>query len=157
MTLAPPYPPTNELVGIAWLVQVAGLPAGNVATTLPKDPASWADNYFVTVTALPGGTPDVDGLGRYPVLQLDSWAAVPGSNKPSWRRANVPLELVRLATEDAQRPYYGKPLLLPTDYRGARLLAGYLVTEPTRVPDDPSGYARFTADLALNWAMLPAA
>lgn len=145
-----PYPPTNELVAVAWLGdRVAGVVAGQVATTLPKDTSAWAAAGFLQVQAIPGGIPSVDGFGRHPIVQLDAWATVTGSDKPPWNLANRLLELVRIATEGAQ--VYGKAVTLPADYSAARVLAAYLVTEPTRVPGDPSGYARFTADLAIDW------
>ena len=149
-----PYPPTNELVAIAWLGQrVDGIVEGQVATTLPKDKAAWADEGFVQVQALPGGSPDIDVPLRRPVLQVDLWAVTldangNASNKPPWNKANRLAELLRLATESQA---YGKPVTLPDGYRGARVQAAYLIGEPTRVTDDPSGYARFTVDLALDW------
>lgn len=147
---AGPYPPTNELVAQAWLRQrVAGVSAGQVATTLPQDPAVWADEGFIQVQALPGGSVDIETYVRHPVVQLDFYATTPGSNKPPWNLANRLVEHVRIATEDAQE--YGRPVELGADYEGARVLAVYPVGEPTRVTDDPSGYARFTLDLAVDW------
>ena len=147
-----PYPPTNELVAVAWLRTVAGIDSGQVATTLPKDPTTWADAGFLQASAIIGGLPDRDGLGRHPFVQLDAWANGGASGKPPWNLANRLLELVRIATEDAMIGHHGAAVVLPTGYGGARVLSAYLVTEPARVVDDPSGYARFTADLALDWA-----
>jgi hypothetical protein len=147
---APPYPPTNELVAVAWLSQrVAGLTAGMVATTLPSDTAAWADEGFVQAQALPGGVPDVDVPIRRPLFQLDFWAVAPGSGKPPWNKANRLAELVRIAVEEGQQ--YGQPVTLPATYAGARVLSVRLESEPLRMPGDPSGYARFTADLAIDW------
>lgn len=154
---AGPYPPTNELVAVAWLgTRVAGLTPAMVATTLPKDTTKWADTGFLQVQAIPSGLPDVDIPLRRPRLQLDGWATAnptgtSSSIKPPWNLANRLLELVRIATEDAQTGYYGKPVALPDNYSPARVQAVYLITEPMRVTDDPSGYARFTADLAIDW------
>ena len=153
-----PYPPTNELVAVAWLGQnVTGLSSTIVGTGLPKDTTKWADTGFLQVTALPSGVPDVDVPVRRPRLQLDGWATANTSGtassiKPPWNLANRLLELVRVATEDAQTGKYGAEVTMPANYSPARVLAAYLITEPTRVLDDPSGYARFTADLALDWA-----
>lgn len=150
-TPAGPYYPTNELVAEAWLSQrVPGLTAAMVATTLPKDVAAWADAGFLQVQALPGGAPDVDIPLRRPVFQLDAWATTPGSAKPPWHLANRLIELVRNATE-ADTALYGREVELPLDYLGARVQAAYLIGEPRRVTDDPAGYARFTADLAIDW------
>jgi hypothetical protein len=150
-TPAGPYYPTNELVAVAWLSQrVPGLTAAMVATTLPKDATAWADAGFLQVQALPGGAPDIDIPVRHPVFQLDGWANTPGSAKPPWNLANRLLELVRDATESPDA-LYGRPVILPPDYLGVRVQAAYLISEPRRVPDDPAGYARFTADLAIDW------
>ncbi len=154
---AGPYPPTNELVAVAWLAQrVTGLTADIVGTGLPKDTTKWADTGFLQVQALPSGMAEVDIPLRRPRLQLDAWATAnpsgsASSNKPPWNLANRLLELVRIATEDAQTGHYGKPVELPENYAPARVQAVYLITEPMRVLADPSGYARFTADLAVDW------
>lgn len=148
--LVGPFAPTSELVAVAWLGQrVDGIAPGQVATTLPKDPASWADEGFVQAQALPGGQVDIYTHIRMPVVQVDYWAATPKSNKPAWHKANRLAELVRIATEDAQ--VFGRAVILPADYDGARVLAVYPASDPTRVNDDPSGYARYTQDLAIHW------
>lgn len=155
---AGPYPPNNDLVAVAWLAQrVAGLTADIVGTGLPKDTTKWADTGFLQAHAIPGGrSPDVDLPRRLPVIQLDAWATANTSGtassiKPPWHLANRLLELVRLATEDAQTGYYGKPITLPENYAAARVQAAYLIGEPGRVEDDPSGYAHLTVDLAIDW------
>lgn len=147
-------PPTNEVVALAWLSQrVEGITEGQVATSLPSDVTKWADEGFVQVQAIPGGSPDIDTFQRRPVLQLDFWATTPGSNKPPWNEANNLAERVRIATEEGQS--FGKPVVLHPRFSGARVQSAYLLTEPTRVTDDPSGYARFTADLMLHWVRNP--
>lgn len=155
---SPPYRPTSELVGIAWLVEyVPELAAAIVGTSLPKDTTKWADTGFLQVTAIPGGrAPDVDLPRRLPVLQLDAWATgnrsgTASSNKPQWNLAAQLIEHVRVATEDAQTGHYGKTIAVKTDYLDARVQAAYLLTEPAKVLNDPSGYAHLTADLALDW------
>lgn len=155
---SPPYRPTNDLVGVAWLVTyVAELDAAFVGTALPKDTTKWADTGFLQVTAIPGGRgPDIDLPRRLPVLQLDAWATantsgVASSNKVPWNLAAQLIEHVRIATEDAQTGRYGKTIPVKTDYLPARIQAAYLLTEPEKVLNDPSGYARFTADLAIDW------
>lgn len=166
MTPAPgaPYRPTSELVGIAWLKlrvpEFASLLADNidiVGTALPSDTTKWAATGFLQVTAIPGGRPvDIDLPRRLPILQLDAWATANTSGtassiKPPWHLAAQLIEYVRIATEDAQTGYYGKTIDIKTNYRQARVQAAYLVTEPDKVLDDPSGYAHFTADLAVDW------
>lgn len=145
-----PYLPTSELVATAWLGQrVVGVTSSMVATALPKDPNAWADNGFVQVQAIPGARADVDlPQARRPIVQVDFWATTPGSAKPPWNKAARLVELVRAAIE-AQA--YGQPITLPPEYLGARVQAAYFLDEPSRVPDDPAGYARFTADLEVDW------
>lgn len=156
---SPPYRPTNELVGVAWLtLRVPELLGGDiVGPSLPTDTTKWADTGFLQVTAIPGGRgPDIDLPRRLPVLQLDAWATgnrsgTSSSNKPQWNLAAQLIEAVRVATEDAQTGHYGKTITVKANYLDARVQAVYLLTEPEKVTDDPSGYARFTADLALDW------
>lgn len=155
-----PYPPTNDLVAVAWLSQrVAGLDDSMVATNLPavREDGSlpWGAAGFlqaVTVT----GTPEVDVPIRHALVQCDAWAATIDaagtiSRKPPWGRAAVIAELVRVATEEQQVGFYSKPVTLPADFAPARVLAAYLLTEPSRVTGDPSGYARVTFDLMIDW------
>lgn len=146
-----PFPPNNDLVGIAWLRQrVDGLDAGQVATSLPRDPSSWRAAGFLTISTL-GRSPDIDIPVRHPAYRLDAWAApADGSTKPPWNLANYLIELVRLATE-SDAALYGKPVALPPAYTGARVQSAYLLDEPQRIEGDPSGYARFTALLAIDW------
>lgn len=155
IAVAPPYLPTSELVGVAWLSQrVAGLDGSMVATTLPSMVSKWSGSGFLQAQALVAGSSDIDlPQARKTLLQLDAWAVnVDASGavsaKPAWNEANRLIELVRAATEEQD---YGKPVELPAAYLGARVQSVYFVTEPARVLNDPSGYARFTVDLALDW------
>jgi hypothetical protein len=154
VSLPTPYLPNDELVAIAWLSQrVPGLAASMVATTLPKKPADWPDG-FVQVQGI-GGTADVDvSVRRSPFLQVDFWAAPVGASvKPPWNRANLLAQMAVSATEEQT---YGRPVILPAGYIGARVQAAYFADLPSRVNDDPSGYARLTANLVIDWARLPA-
>lgn len=147
---AGPYYPTNGLVAVAWLAQrVPGLTPGMVATSLPRDTATWADAGFVQVTPVTG-TPDVDLDVRHPIVQVDCWAMTPNSAKPPKAKAARLSELIRVATHDGAR--YSQPVVMPEHYLGAIVLSAYMSTEPADVPDDPSGFARVTFDLALDWA-----
>lgn len=149
-----PYFPTNDLVAVAWLGQrVPLLDDSQVATVLPRNPSSWLEGGFVTAATV-AGSPDIEIPVRRPLVQVDCWAADAKSDgsvgaKPPWARANRLAELIRNATEDIQQ--YAQAVTLPAAYLGARVLAVYLVTEPSRVLDDPSGYARYTLDLAFDW------
>lgn len=145
-----PFLPTNDLVVTAWLSQrVTGIIAAQVAGSLPDDRTKWADEGFVQVTEIPGARADIDlPQARKPIVQLDFWAVSIGSAKPPWRKAARLVELVRAAVEVQ---VYGRPVNLPAGYLGARVQSVYLIDEPVKILDDPSGYARFTADLAVDW------
>lgn len=145
-----PYAPTSELVAVTWFGQrVPGITDSMVATSLPKNPEAWADNGFIQVTSIPGARADVDlPQARKPIVQVDFWAATPGSAKPPWNKAARLVELVRTAIEVQA---YGQPLELPAAYLGARVQAVYFIDEPYRLPGDPSGYAHMVGDLAVDW------
>ena len=150
---AGPYYPTDELVAVAWVSQrVAGLTSAMVATTLPSDTTRWDDAGFVQVQAVAGGRVSLDLPVRRPIVTLDFWAASPGSNRPPWGLANRLPELVRHAVEVQA---YGQPVTLPGGYLGARVQSVYAATAAARVEGDPSGYARYTQDLAIDWVLIP--
>ncbi len=149
-----PYPPTNDLVAVGWIIDnVSGISSDMVATSLPRDVSTWSTAGFVVVTTVTG-VPDVDIPVRHPLVQVDCYAVALDANftpskKPPIGPANRLAELIRNATEDGQN--YGKTVTLPAAYAAARVLAAYPQTEPSRVPD-PAGYARVTFDLAIDWA-----
>lgn len=148
--------PTNALVAVAWAGQrVTGITPAMVATRLPRgteaNPYPWRDLGFVQMTPITG-TPDVDLDVRHPLVQVDCWAMNPDTTNPPIGKANNLAELVRTATHSPAAPY-SSPLAMPTGYAPAILLSAYALTEPVEVADDPSGYARVTFDLALDWAL----
>ncbi len=139
--------PSTELVAVSWLSGIQGLSPGMVATQLPRDNTTWAASGFVTVRTI-GGAPSIYTPLRSPVLAVDGWACNPTSNKPPWFRANALMELIDQGCRslDAQRW-----LTLPGLYEQARVTTAYWVTEPQRVYSDQGGFARYTANLQLNW------
>lgn len=156
---AGPYHPNSDLVAVAWLVaRVADLDEQIVGNSLPKDSTKWAATGFLQAHSVPGGrAADIDLPRRLPVIQLDAWGtgnSAPNASSiaPPWGIAFRLIELVRIATEEAQTGHYGEMLeMLKPDYRPVRVQAAYLITEAGRVEDDPSGYAHVTADLAIDW------
>ena len=139
--------PNNELVAVAWLQSVDGIPAGKVATSLPKDVAAFSDGFLTVAVA--GGSPNPDVPMRRPVMQVDTWVSASGSSNPRWGRANDLAELVRVAVYDLE----GEPrrVDLPSQYDDARVHAAYLLTEPRRVEGDPARHARYTFDMQFHW------
>lgn len=154
----PLYPPTNAIVAVAWLSQrVPGFTAAMVATRLPRDVTAWNANGFAQVTPITGA-PDVDIPVRRPLVQLDFWtvkldAQGNVSTKPPVAAANILAERVRIATEDGA--LYNTIVITPPAYENAIVLSAYPLTEPAEIPDDPSGYARVSFDLALDWVRVP--
>ena len=139
--------PTTELVAVAWIGGIQGLSPGMVATQLPKDNTTWAASGFVTVRTV-GGAPGMYVPLRQPVVAVDAWAVNPTSNKPPWFQANGLMELI---DQGCRVSNAGRWLTLPGLYLQARVATAYWVTEPQRVYTDQGGYARYTANLALNW------
>lgn len=153
---AGPYPPNNALVAQAWLgSRVANVTADMVAGRLPRDPSVWQHAGFLAASVI-GGTPDVDIPVRHALVQVDAYAvtldaAGTVSVKPPVGKAYRLAELVRSAAE-ASSALYSKPVTMPANYTAAIVLSAYLVSEPREITDDPSGYARVTFDLMLDWA-----
>lgn len=154
MTLTAPYLPTAELVAVAWARQrVPGLD-GIVATSLPRNTETWAGTGFVTLRAIPSGPYAPNGTKRTSVVQADAWwtstSGTTSSATPQWGKANQLIEALVAATEAADARY-SIPVDLPSQYRGAVVLAVYPNGDPQKVEGDPSGYARYTMDLVVDW------
>ena len=143
--------PTPDLVAVAWLKGVAGIPSGSVATTLPSDNTTWAASGFVQVTVV-GGSPEPHMPLRVPVLSVDCWAVNPGSGRPPWGKAATLAELVRDGTLAAD---VGRTVTLPVGGLTARVLSVYALSEARRILDDDGSYARFSLDVALAWVGVP--
>lgn len=137
----------TELVAVAWLGGVSGLTSSMVATSLPKDNASWSASGFVTVRTS-GGSPGLYVPMREPVVTLDFWAVKPGSSKPPWFQAAALAELAEAGTRasDAQRA-----VTLPSGYNSAHVYSAYFVQEPRRAYGDQGDYAHYVADMAMHW------
>ena len=147
MTL-PLHRPNTELIAVAWLKTLAGVPSGSVGTTLPAAEA-FATDGFVQVVGVVGGSPDAYVPLRNPVVQVDTWAVNPGSKRPPWGKANTLIENILAAcftTPD--------PIVLRDEYFAARLFEVAATTEPRRIPGDEGGFARYSADLHFHWIQI---
>lgn len=141
---------TPELVATAWLKTVVG---DRVATTLPKDNASWAASGFCTLV-LAGGTPNMYVPLRDPAMGVDCWAFNPDSQKPPWNKAAALSEAIVAACQDHQA--IAQTVALPTGYPAAQVKSAYVTGEPRRIPDDPSSYARYSIPgLVIAWTEVP--
>lgn len=152
-----PLLPNDELVATAWIASVPGFTPAMVGTQLPPDVnadgsvASWIATGYVTVSVV-GGSPDPMLPINRPVLQVDCWATVPGSNKPPWNKAAALASAIRYATWDRTR--IPRPLVATVagvQYPLAVVQSAYIVTAPRRLYDDQGDYARYQADVALSW------
>lgn len=157
MTSPLPLLPNDELVAAAWIASIPGLTPAMVGTQLPPDVnpdgsvASWIATGFVTVSVV-GGNPDPLLPVSRPVLQVDCWATVPGSNKPPWGKAAALASVIRNATWDRIRT--PRPLAAAVngiEYPLAVVQGAYLATAPRRLYDDQGDYARYEFDLVLSW------
>lgn len=161
---SPPAPqPTDLLVAAAWIATIDGFTPDMVGERLPPDvlppspgkapnrPAPWLKTGFVTVQTVGGG---VDPMLPWhnPVLQVDVWAAVPGSNDPPWHMAEALGEAIWLAT--MQRTGFNRKLAITVEgvtYPSAVVQGVYFATQFRRLYDDAADYARISSNLALSW------
>jgi hypothetical protein len=148
---------SDELVCCAWLATIPGFTAAMAGTQLPADtnedgsPAAWLSTGFVTVATV-GGTPDPMLPVERPVMELKTWASVPGSNKPPWMMARNLASQIRRAALDRYtiaRPL--TPVLNGVTYPKAVVRSAYFAQSFRRLYDDDADYAVYQADLALDW------
>jgi hypothetical protein len=143
---------SNDLVAVAWLRTLPGLVADGVATQLPADETTWAANGFVVVPIQVGGTPHRNIPLRRPVVQVECWGTVPGSDKLPWGIPDQLAEQIRAGTYD--RTTFGRLLHITAGgvtYPTARVKAARILTEPRRVWHDAGDYAGKSFNLALQW------
>jgi len=141
----------TELVAVAWLGSLPGLSTQMVATQLPDDVTKWAKTGFVVVTVV-GGIIDAYMPVSLPVLQVDCYAVVPGSNKPPWFMANNLAMIIQRGCWE--RRSINRLLTITArgiTYPSATVLTAYLTTPPRRLYEDPGDLARYQFDLALTW------
>jgi len=157
LTTPLPLYPTDELVAVAWLATVPGLSLAMVGTALPPDvdpdgsPAAWLRTGYVTVSVA-GGNPDPLLPVQRPVMQVDCWAVVPGSNKPPWNMAAAIAQTIVRATWDRYRIPRPLPISVGgVTYPTAVVQGAYVATTFRRLYDDQADYARLQGDLALSW------
>lgn len=142
--------PSSVQVFTAWLATLPGLSASMVATTLPKDPATWEANGFITATVA-GGSMGVDVPLRDPLIQVDAWACKANTARPPWGKAHALAELViNSGWARGQRA----DVTYRDGYYPARVSAVWAVSEPLPLYDDASSYARVRVDFRLTWMEL---
>jgi hypothetical protein len=149
--------PTATGTMITWLQGF--MPAGAVASNLPKIDSwpvlSGTVRGFVTVPLVAGGTVHYAGV-RVPVLQVETWAAIPGSDKPQYGAAEQLAEDIVSAAGSLNSGGSSVRVLQRAGYNEALIHAVASLTEPRRLDDPDTGYARYLMDLSLAWVEVPA-
>lgn len=149
--------PSDEQVAVAWIASIPGFTTAMAGTVLPPDvtggrnAAAWLSTGYVTV-AVAGGNPDALLPVSRPVMQVDCWAARPGSGLPPWEDAAALASAIRYATLD--RVTMNRVLAISANgvtYPSASVQAATLLTAFRRIYDDTAEYARYQGDLQLSW------
>lgn len=149
MTPVPIRQPNSELVMEAILGRIFG-GTDHVAASLPGDFTKWVDSGFVTYENM-SGTPGLHLPTRNPVFRLSCWAttARPGSGAAPWGKAH---DLAGQVERALQAPAVLGQIETRANYAPAWIITAYPTTEPARVNNDPSGYARVDMSVAIKWA-----
>lgn len=137
----------SELVAVAFIQSILGQPGG-VGARLPGDTSSWAKTGFVKL-AVVGGSPNVYGPLRRPVVDVQAKWIAPNSVQPPWYLANDLAERILAGCYGA----YQNPVeaILPAGFERALVQSAYALTEARRMGGDDSNIATFQFDLQLNW------
>jgi hypothetical protein len=143
--------PNGELALVALIKTIPGVPPGKVATTLPGDTSTWGTAGFVQVASV-GGSPLLGQPLRAPVLSVSAWCVTPNSQKSPWGQAQALAELVFEALQ-ADATYPVEPAM-PAGYGAARVLSGWPISEPRKMPGSEAGYAHVQFDLSIRWVKL---
>lgn len=141
--------PNNELVARAWAIAAVPTLAGKVATLLPDQP--WTDNEFVQIMQV-GGGPDAYNMQGQPVVSFNCYAVKPNSKSPPWGQANnLANQLWRATYVHRFAPDPVVELVMPDGYGRALMQSVIAMSEPKRVPSDPSQYAVYNVDIQMFW------
>ena len=148
-----PLFPTAEMMAVAWLKTVDGIPSDKVATSLPGDNSTWAASGFIQVSVA-GGTPQSHVPLYAPVIQVDCWANNANSQKPPWGKAGHLAGAIQWATYSQGAQVGVLPML--DDFYDVRVTTVRCVSEPRRIPGDDAGFARVQLDLEFSWTLAEA-
>ncbi len=139
--------PSAQQVAVAWLKTLTDLSGVDVATTLAPV-ADWTGQDFVTAGPSLGGVPSGYVPVRVPVIQIDTWAKAPNSNRPAWNRASVTAEAIRDACYGGLQ--HGL-LTLPGNFMDVYLHGVMPMSEPRRMQGDVAAMARYTITLEFHY------
>ena len=162
----------SELVTIAWLKTLSGLPVNAIGTTVPMgldgQAPDWASTGFVQVIVSGRGTSAINTPYRAPVITAHCWAVSVRKQKPPWQQAN---DLAEIIWNECQRDDGNglENVTLPVNIAQppkVRILQAWGVQEPRRMPYgfptmgrgqfiNPGNSCQYTVDFQLAWAELP--
>jgi hypothetical protein len=145
-------PANAELAAGAWLRGITGLTPAMVATALPDDPKEWKGSGFVVVGPDAGGLPNGYVPWHESVLQLECRAVRPNTLTPDWGVANTLAQHVINAAHANEQ--LGVTLPTRPGYAPVRITSTAPASTARRVRTDPSSYALYRLDLALNWVQV---
>ncbi|HET9234928.1 MAG TPA: hypothetical protein VFP10_12375 [Candidatus Eisenbacteria bacterium] len=146
--------PTATGTMITWLSGVVPAVASNLPALDSWPVLSGTVRGFVTVPTVAGGTVEYAGL-RVPVLQVETWAAVPSSDRPQYGAAEQLAEDIVAAVNALNATPAPVLVRQRVNYLRAMIQCAPFMTEPRRLDDPDTGYARFLMDLALAWTEVP--
>lgn len=149
--------PNTELVALAWIKGIPGVPVNSINTTLPTDNSTFAASGFIQVPWLVGGNPDFYIPVFRPVVQVNFWAVNLGGAKPPWGKAAQLAQKVIDATwkmenePDSMQRTVDMPV---PGYKQAHVFSTYFLMEPRRIPNDDARFALYSGDLQLHWKVV---
>lgn len=146
-------PANSELVTVAFIKTMPGVPSNGVATQLPADNSSWASTGFVKVGPVVGGSSQLYVKAPSPVIEVSCYATNPNTKYPAWDKATDLMEYIREGTFNYS--LIGRSIATRSGYRNAIVRSSYFASEPFRVEQDDSAYAIIQVDLGLSWIEVP--
>jgi hypothetical protein len=136
---------TSTQVVTQWIKSLPGVNPALVGPTLPRDPAVWIGSAFWQVI-LVGGTPNPDLPLKEPVVEVSVWTAAADGVAAPYNRAES------LCTDIRNAAYNARSKHLSVAGQDVFLLGLLPMSEPQRVPDVRTNYARVRAQVLAYWS-----
>jgi hypothetical protein len=152
----------DSFVAEAWIATIPDIAAvggaAMVGSELPpaalpdsNKPAPWVSTGFIMTTVY-GGTPDPMLPIHKPVMQVDCFATVPGSNDPPWEDAEALAQAVQYACWQWNTTARPVPVCVNgVTYPTAIVLSAWVIRTFQRMYSDAADYARIQGDVQLIW------
>jgi hypothetical protein len=153
---------SDTAVAEAWIATIPEIAAvagpAMVGSELPpsvdpdtNQPAAWLETGYFVVSVF-GGTPDPMLPVHKPIMQVDCYFTVPGSNDPPWESA----EALASAIQAACWRWHHIPRPVPVTVNGvayptAIVQSAWVQRTFERMYADAADYARVQGDVGLVW------